>query len=363
MIYFLTTPESADTIRIYLEVAGGGLAGRLVPMVYDELFAASVLPEGTYCFADLELLSDAARERAARRWEELAARGCRLLNHPTRSLLRYELLRELRRRGVNTFDVYRLADGESPKRFPVFLRTANDHKGSISPLLGSAEELDTATAALRGRGERLDNKLVVEFCNTADPDGLYRKYGAFIVGERILPRHLFFSRHWVVKDWSVLDDALLREEQQYLATNPHERQLREIFAAARIEYGRIDYSLRDGEMQVWEINTNPIIIGMGPARAGSAVPDGTRRRPAGRAAASLDAADRTGARAGPPARRLFPTAPPAPPPPIPRATIHATFAAMLEPAWVRHRHPAGREDASCSVERDPLVGDRSGPRR
>ena len=91
---------------------------------------------------------------------------------------------------------------------------------------------------------------------------------------RILPRHLFFSRHWVVKDWSVLDDALLREEQQYLATNPHERQLREIFAAARIEYGRIDYSLRDGEMQVWEINTNPIIIGMGPARARSEAPSG-----------------------------------------------------------------------------------------
>ncbi len=333
MIYFLTTPESADTIRIYLEVAGGGLAGRLVPMVYDELFAASALPEGTYCFADLELLSDAARERAARRWEELAARGCRLLNHPTRSLLRYELLRELRRRGVNTFDVYRLADGESPKRFPVFLRTANDHKGSISPLLGSAEELDTATAALRGRGERLDNKLVVEFCNTADPDGLYRKYGAFIVGARILPRHLFFSRHWVVKDWSVLDDPLLREEQQYLATNPHERQLREVFAAARIEYGRIDYSLRDGEMQVWEINTNPIIIGMGPARTGSAAPTG---RSAALRAALRPAWTRLTKRVPALARlreALAPPAPAAPPPPIPRATIHATFAAMLEPAW------------------------------
>ena len=341
MIYFLTTPESADTIRIYLKVAGGGLAGRLVPMVYDELFAASALPDGAYCFADLELLSDAARQRAARRWEELAARGCRLLNHPTRSLLRYELLRELRRRGVNTFDVYRLADGESPKRFPVFLRTANDHKGSISPLLGSAEELDAATAALRGRGERLDDKLVVEFCNTADPDGLYRKYGAFIVGERILPRHLFFSRHWVVKDWSVLDDALLREEQRYLATNPHERQLREIFAAARIEYGRIDYSLRGGEMQVWEINTNPIIIGMGPARAGSAAPPG---RGAGLRAALRPAWTRLTARVPALAHlreSLAPSAPLAPPRPIPRAAIHETFAAMLEPAWVAIDTPAG----------------------
>ena len=341
MIYFLTTPESADTIRVYLKVAGGGLAGRLVPMVYDELFAATTPPPGAYCFADLELLSDMERQRAARRWQELAARGSRLLNHPTRSLLRYELLRELRRRGVNTFDVYRLADGESPKRFPVFLRTANDHKGSISPLLGSPDELDAATAALSARGERLDNKLIVEFCNTADADGLYRKYGAFIVGDRILPRHVFFSRHWVVKDWSVLDEALLREEQAYLETNPHERQLREIFAVSGIEYGRIDYSFRGGELQVWEINTNPIIIGMGPARGGSAAPAG---RAAGLRALLRPAWTRLTARVPALARLregLAPSARTAPPPPIPRAAIHEMFAAMLEPAWVAIDTPAG----------------------
>jgi hypothetical protein len=103
MIYFLTTPQNADTIRVYLKVAGADIAGRLVPMVYEELFAAPALPDGTYCFADLELLTEAQRGRAARHWQELAARGCRLLNHPTRSLLRFELLQELRRRGVNTF--------------------------------------------------------------------------------------------------------------------------------------------------------------------------------------------------------------------------------------------------------------------
>ncbi len=333
MIYFLTTPESADTIRVYLKGAGARVAGRLVPMVYEELFAASALAAGTYCFADLELLSDAERDRAARRWEELAARGCRLLNHPTRSLLRYELLRLLHRRGVNAFDVHRLADGESPKRFPVFLRAANDHKGSASPLLGSAEELDAAVAALRARGERLDGKLVVEFCNTVDTDGLYRKYGAFIVGDRILPRHLFFSRHWVVKDWSVLDEALLREEYQYLTTNPHERQLREIFAAARIEYGRIDYSLRGGEMQVWEINTNPIIIGMGPSRA----PAPPARGPAARARRAVRPVWTRLATWVPALaalrEALGPSATPVPPRPIPRAVIHETFAAMLEPAW------------------------------
>jgi hypothetical protein len=341
VIYFLTTPGNADTIRVYLRIAGGAPVGRLVPMKYEELFTAETLPDGTYCFADLELLSDTERDRATALWQNLAARGCRLLNHPARSLLRYELLRELRRLGVNTFDVYRLAEGESPKRFPVFLRTANDHKGSISPLLGSAEELDAATVALRARGERLDDKLVVEFCNTADADGLYRKYGAFIVGDRILPRHLFFSRHWVVKDWSVLDDALLREEQQYLATNPHERQLREIFAAARIEYGRIDYSLRGGEIQVWEINTNPVIVGMGPSRpdtAGSAGRGASLRTALGPAWTRLTAWVPALARLR---RSLVAGRPPAPPPPIPRAVIHEMFSAMLAPAWVAIDTPAG----------------------
>jgi hypothetical protein len=29
------------------------------------------------------------------------------------------------------------------------------------------------------------------------------------------------------------------------------------FELARIEFGRIDYSMKDGRIQVWEINTNP----------------------------------------------------------------------------------------------------------
>jgi hypothetical protein len=336
VIHFLTTPESADTIRVYLKVAGAGLGGRLAPMTYPELFAARALPTGTYCFADLELLSDVEGARAAQRWQELADRGCRLLNHPTRSLLRLDLLRELRRRGINRFSAYRLtdpADAEQTKQFPVFLRTMNDHKGSLSPLLESPAALRAATENLRLSGARLDDKLVVEFCDTAGPGGVYRKYGAFVVGDRILPRHLFFSPHWVVKDWNLLDETLLREEQDYLATNPHERQLREIFALARIEYGRIDYSFRGDAMQVWEINTNPIIIGMGPSRQSPPAPSGVAARVR---AALRPAWSRLTARVPALAalrERVAPPQPAGPARPIPRASIHATFAAMLEPAW------------------------------
>lgn len=50
-------------------------------------------------------------------------------------------------------------------------------------------------------------------------------------------------------------------ERQYVQTNPHESPLKEIFRLANIEYGRVDYSMYQGKIQVWEINTNPVILG------------------------------------------------------------------------------------------------------
>ena len=32
-----------------------------------------------------------------------------------------------------------------------------------------------------------------------------------------------------------------------------------MFELTQVDYGRIDYSIKDGKIQVWEINTNPII--------------------------------------------------------------------------------------------------------
>ena len=37
-----------------------------------------------------------------------------------------------------------------------------------------------------------------------------------------------------------------------------------MFQIAGIDYGRIDYSMLDGEPQVWEINTNPTVLKITP---------------------------------------------------------------------------------------------------
>lgn len=314
MIRFLTTRRNATPIRVYLAAEGFPLARALVPMTYERLFAQKHHPAGTYCFADLELLSDAERERAAAIWQELADRGCRLLNHPTRSLLREDLLRELHAKGVNRFEVFR--PGEAPPRFPVFLR-GRDHGGSRSPLLRSPTELD---AALRGAP---DDTLVVGFCDTADGAGVYRKYGAFIVGDRILPRHLFFSREWVVKDWDLLDEGKLAEELRYVEENPHEGRLRQIFRLAGIDYGRMDYALLDGDVQVFEINTNPVILGIGPSV--SRLSGGGKLRRI--AAPILERFPALASLRMSVARRLRAAAP------RPRARVHAAFAATIEAAW------------------------------
>jgi hypothetical protein len=111
----------------------------------------------------------------------------------------------------------------------------------------------------------------VEFCDTADANGYYRKYSAYIVGDRILSRSMEYGRSWMLKHaQSEFSEPMLLEEREYIFGNPHEKDLREIFGVAGVEYGRIDYAIKDGRIQTWEINLHPT-IGRGhgfPRRSG-----------------------------------------------------------------------------------------------
>jgi hypothetical protein len=46
----------------------------------------------------------------------------------------------------------------------------------------------------------------------------------------------------------------------YLESNPHAGVLLDACRRAHIGYGRIDYAVRDGRVQIWEINTTPTIF-------------------------------------------------------------------------------------------------------
>ena len=244
----------------YLSTDGQPIAALVQTRLYDEILASDFAPAGTYVFADVESLSPGRAQWTARIWRELERHGLRLLNHPTRSLHRYELLRRLHEQGSNAFDVYRVTEARDPHRWPVFVRDLVDHTGSLTPLLHGADELAKALESLLE--EQLyspESLLVVEFCDTADAAGIYRKYSAFYVAGRVIPRHLFFARDWMLKWPVLLEPELLAEERHYVEGNPHEKEIRQVFELARIDYGRIDYAMLDGRMQVWEINTHPFV--------------------------------------------------------------------------------------------------------
>ena len=265
MIHYLVTHAHRYTMDRYLESRSWdpaqALDRRIRVVPYHTLPASGELPTGAYIFADLERLTDAERAVAAHVWEQLqrAGEGIRLLNHPQRALSRYDLLRALHQTGINQFRAYRLDEAGSP-RFPVFVRYEHRHEGSITPLLHTQDELDRAIAEAPIQDDDRRHLLVVEFCDTADQNGVYRKYGAFLIGDRVIPRGLMFDRHWVVKEFALIDDDKLREQDEYMNTNPHEEWIREVFRVARIDYGRLDYALLDGRPQAWEINTNPNIM-------------------------------------------------------------------------------------------------------
>jgi hypothetical protein len=111
--------------------------------------------------------------------------------------------------------------------------------------------------------------MVVEFCATADEEGFYRKYAAFVVGNRVVARSLNYGREWMLKfGRNEYSRPMVLEERDYVLSNPHEAQLAEIFRVGGVEYGRVDYSMKAGRVQTWEINLNPTIgRGARPQRA------------------------------------------------------------------------------------------------
>lgn len=261
MIHYLTLADRW-MFPEYLEYWGRELAQSEIRVLsYERLAAETRFEPGTYVFTTF----DEIRGATARYIDALAARlresaHVRILNDPLRVLRRFDLHAELWRRGRNAYRSFRANGDWSTVRFPAFIRAERTHDGALSPLLRSPEEIDTWIGRAITLGRPLDDLLVVEFCDTADADGSYRKYAAFNVGGRIVARSLNLGRDWMLKfggnDFSL---AFAREELDYVATNPHEDVLREIFAFANIDYGRIDYSLRGGDLQAWEININPTI--------------------------------------------------------------------------------------------------------
>ncbi|MHC4954235.1 MAG: hypothetical protein ACYTGZ_10115 [Planctomycetota bacterium] len=262
MLWMLTTRKARKSIDNLRRYRGGEFRRMVRALPYETVWRSSHLPGGAYVFGDLERLDGEGVECVSRLAERV--RACdpqaRILNDPSRVLCRFALLRGLFEEGGNSFDVYRADEGRTPRRWPVFLRGERDHDGNATGLLPGPEALDAALAAERAAGWDPHERLIVEFVETVSPDGLYRKYGQFRIGEAMIARHVFFGRDWMVKLQEPPGAAELAEERAHVEADPDTEALRRVFEFAGIEYGRIDYSRREGGIEVWEINTAPMIV-------------------------------------------------------------------------------------------------------
>jgi len=259
MIYYVVTEEHNYTIEMFLDTWGLSLDSRFEVVPYSIFTNATNFPAGTYVLSDLERLTRSEIDRTTQIWEHLTHTGLRVLNHPVRTLRRYELLRTLFQLGENCFNVYRLSEVREPRRFPVLLRPVAEHY-IFGGLHRSQDEIDKATRHALRKGRSLEDVLMIEFCDTSDSVGTFRTYSAFVVAGTVIPRCLYFSRKWKLKQPDLLDEEMVREEWEYVALNPHQEWLARIFRLANVDYGKIDYSLLDGKPQIWEINTNPILL-------------------------------------------------------------------------------------------------------
>jgi hypothetical protein len=243
-----------------------GLLGRSARIAsYQSLLVSSGVPSGTYVFCDLDRVPAGDRTGVLALWDALHASGLAcLVNDPRRVRLRYPLLRHLFERGVNDFNVYRADENLDAVRYPVFVRCEHDHGGPRTPLIENRPALDAALERLRSRPSWRSQLIVTECAAERDDDGLFRKYGAVLVNGEVIPWHVIASRVWLVKSSTRETSDRLRDEQRrYLADNPHAERVRAAFAAANIEYGRIDYAMSADRIRVFEINTNPALGGSG----------------------------------------------------------------------------------------------------
>lgn len=259
-IRILTTRAHSDEARSLLEHGGEPARGLYEVVPYETL--GRQVPGGHYVFADLERLDDRLRRVAVAVRSALLAkgRGWRMLNHPSASLSRAELLRALADEAINPFRATRVWE-RVERRYPVFLRHEAEHTGAIGDPLGSPAELEAAVARLAEAGFSRERLLVVELMDVCSPDGLFRKYSAMRVADSLFPVNVQFSRGWVTKQTEVVTEGTVAEELAFARDFPGRETVQRVFEIAGIEYGRIDYALLGGRPCVWEINTNPTLIG------------------------------------------------------------------------------------------------------
>jgi len=261
VIHYVLPAKSRHTMTEFFSHEEPAFVQRFRVIDFEQVPAMRRFDRGTYVIAGIEQAEPAMKALIGSLCDQLeAAGGSRILNRPSRALERFELLSRLYAAGLSDVRVAR-GDGDLDRlRYPVFVRSERAHGGNISPLLRTPGDVRSALGSALLEGYSMPDLMLIEFCSTADAHGIYRKYAAYNVGGRILGRSLNAGREWMLKlETSDFTRELVMEDQRYVMENPYTEQLAELFAFAGIDFGQIDFSIKDGKIQPWEINLNPTI--------------------------------------------------------------------------------------------------------
>ncbi len=266
MIFYVTHRKHAYTHAVVLLYHRQDLQSVFRLVSYQDAGLLLNVAAGVVIWTDMDRLTSVELARASLLSDDLARlTSLTQLNHPTASMQRFELLRLLNADGSNGFNVFRPNALDNTIRYPVFIR---DEVGALyeTPLL--LHDRATLDEEL-GRLDQLKfvRPMVVEMVGERWPDGYYRKFAAFRIGDTIYAQHCAMSKSWFVKN---APDHLLAahraEITNYIAENPHADEVMQIFDRARMQYGRIDYTLAEGKLMVFEINSNPTVLSDPPTR-------------------------------------------------------------------------------------------------
>lgn len=261
VIVYLVTADHAYTLNRYLQEWAPELSSRIQPIFYEENPWDWLDLEATYIFSDIERLTPSEMRKATAYAEHLGSRGFRVLNHPSNAPTRLALQNVLHDAGINPFRMFPVK-ASAELKFPVFLRLANSHLGSIGDLIHSQAELEQRLAGLHKKISQADDLVVVEYCDTRTGTERYTKYSAMRVGDKIVPRHAISSHQWMLKVPDIVDAEAVAIENEFLLDFVQHKAIENIFSLANIDFGRIDFGMQDGKIRVWEINSNPTFMPM-----------------------------------------------------------------------------------------------------
>jgi hypothetical protein len=148
---------------------------------------------------------------------------------------------------------------------PVLLRAPGFHNGRYFELVESPSQLGAALERIPG-----ETLWTLEFIDTRDAAGYFRKYRVMTIGGTLYPLHLAVSKHWKVHYFSsemsehpehrAEEASFLADMQAALGTSVM-RALHEIDRVQALDYGGIDFTIdRDGKVVVFEANATMAVL-------------------------------------------------------------------------------------------------------